>query len=63
MGVIIPSLFFSDLVFDPTMVPALVGAISKLLTRGGVAYIASTIRNPDTHRGFLLELCEILSLL
>lgn len=48
----------SDLVFDPTMVPALVGAISKLLTRGGVAYIASTIRNPDTHRGFLLELSK-----
>ncbi|KAH6942657.1 hypothetical protein HPB50_008980 [Hyalomma asiaticum] len=46
----------ADLVYDPEVVPALVETLTALLEKGGTAYIASTIRNPETRALFLGEL-------
>lgn len=46
----------ADLVYDPEVVPALVETLTALLKKGGTAYIASTIRNPETRALFLSEL-------
>lgn len=46
----------ADLVFDPAVVRLLVTTLAALLSRGGVAYIASTIRNPQTRSLFLADL-------
>lgn len=46
----------ADLVFDPAVVGLLVMTLATLLSHGGVAYIASTIRNPQTRSLFLADL-------
>lgn len=46
----------ADLVFDPAVVQRLVTTLATLLSRGGVAYIASTVRNPQTQSSFLADL-------
>lgn len=46
----------ADLVFDPAVVQLLVTTLAALLSHGGVAYIASTIRNPQTRSLFLADL-------
>ncbi|KAL1475313.1 hypothetical protein MTO96_019979 [Rhipicephalus appendiculatus] len=48
----------ADLVYDPEVVPALVVTLAALLAHGGTAYIASTIRNPETRALFLSKLDE-----
>lgn len=48
----------ADLVYDPEVVPALVATLAALLAHGGTAYIASTIRNPETRALFLSELAD-----
>ncbi|KAL1475314.1 hypothetical protein MTO96_019979 [Rhipicephalus appendiculatus] len=52
----------ADLVYDPEVVPALVVTLAALLAHGGTAYIASTIRNPETRALFLSKLADEASL-
>ncbi|XP_077490474.1 protein-lysine N-methyltransferase EEF2KMT isoform X1 [Amblyomma americanum] len=52
----------ADLVFDPAVIPLLVGTLGDLLAEGGTAYIASTVRNPETHALFLSSLADKASL-
>ncbi|KAL3172443.1 hypothetical protein MRX96_043355 [Rhipicephalus microplus] len=48
----------ADLVYDPQVVPALVTTLAAVLEHGGTAYIASTVRNPETRALFLSKLDE-----
>ncbi|KAL3218453.1 hypothetical protein MRX96_050717 [Rhipicephalus microplus] len=48
----------ADLVYDPEVVPALVTTLAAVLEHGGTAYIASTVRNPETRALFLSKLDE-----
>ena len=55
------ALFFSDVVFDPSIVPSLVRTILKFLANDQcVAYIACTVRNSNTYIAFLKELGELV---
>jgi len=43
----------ADLVFDPSLIPALVGTLRIALQHGAVALIALTVRNQDTLTEFI----------
>ncbi|XP_067911762.1 protein-lysine N-methyltransferase EEF2KMT isoform X2 [Heterodontus francisci] len=57
----------TDIVYDPEMVLCLVSVLEKFLTdtsgerkeRSSVAYLASTIRNPETYHQFKMELDKV----
>lgn len=49
LGISIKCLFVTDIVFDPELIPDLVGLITDFLeARAGIAILACTIRNEAT---------------
>lgn len=50
--------YIADVVYDPDVIPHFVKILKEVLCRkpGMVAYVASTVRNPDTFVSFRNEL-------
>jgi len=53
----------ADLVFDPDLIPALVGTLCIAMQHGAEALIALTVRNEDTFSKFLHAAEQSLSVL
>ena len=55
---------FSDVVYDPSIIPSLVSLLRRLLEPGldgllqRTAFIASTVRSEDTRDAFLVALSQ-----